>query len=539
MPLLSYETARPWAKAIKEKVLMREMPPWPADPNGSLKFRNEVRLSQQDIHTLVAWVDGGAPKGTDSDLPPMPSPAQGWLHPKGIPPDSVITLTEFKVPAQGELPYVTYLAKVPISEDKWIAAIQVRPGNRAVVHHMAITEIALDEGLTPADLGPLARLARQIGSANDLIGTRHAVTAFGNPQVFDMLGVYTPGTTFEMYADGSAKLLKGGRNFYLNFNIHYQTTGKPETDRSMIAFWFQPRPPKRQLFRVNGAGKTIIVDGKELLTDAPGQKAEGTSAAIPPIPPYADNYEVTGMTAYTQPVTIYQLQPHAHLRGKDFKYTVVYADGREETVLSVPKYDFRWQLAYELETPLDLPVGSKLVVTAHYDNSVNNKYNPGPEKPVFFREGQNQSWDEMFTPFIQYGINSQDLTDSAKTANPQRWQKADTPGAVQAEELRKHDELDIVEVGGCFEKSSPGTWIVTHASDPVVSEAQATSSLALKVAEARPLGSRHYQLLGLSAFNPARYKGQRVAAKGALIKDNSGSRLNVTSLQMLSNTCVK
>jgi len=199
---------------------MREMPPWPADPNRSLKFRNEARLSQQDIHTLVAWVDGGAPKGNDSDLPPMPNPAQGWLHPKGIAPDSVIVLPEFKVPAQGEIPYVTYLAKVPVSDDKWIAAIQVRPGNRAAVHHMAITEIALDEGLKPADLVPLARLAQQIGSANNLIGTRDAVTADANPEVFDMLGVYTPGTTFEMYTDGSAKLLKGGKNLYLNFNIH-------------------------------------------------------------------------------------------------------------------------------------------------------------------------------------------------------------------------------------------------------------------------------------------------------------------------------
>ena len=218
-----------------------------------------------------------------------------------------------------------------------------------------------------------------------------------------------------MYGDGSAKLLKGGKNLYLNFNIHYQTTGKPEKDRSMIGFWFQPEPPKHQLFRVPASGETIIADGKELLTDAPGKKAEGTRVAIPPIPPYAENYEVIGITAYTEPVTIYQFQPHAHLRGKDFTYAVVYPDGREETVLSVPKYDFNWQLAYELDTPLKLPAGSKLVVTAHYDNSLKNKYNPGPEKEVYFRE-ENQSWDEMFTPFIQYTIDSQDLTKPAKTA---------------------------------------------------------------------------------------------------------------------------
>ncbi len=536
--LLSYDSARPWARAIKEKVLMREMPPWPADPQASLKFRNDARLSQQDIRTLVAWVDAGAPKGNDSDLPPVPKLPQGWLHPKGIPPDCVITLPVIEVPAKGEIPYVNYMAKVPVSEDMWIAAIQVRPGNRAVMHHMAITEIALDEGLTPADLGPLARFVRQIGSQNGLIGTRPAVTAPADPAVFDVLGVYTPGTTFEMYTDDSAKLLKGGHNIYINFNIHYQPTGKPETDHSTIAFWFRPGPPKRQLFRVAGAAKTIIANGKELLTDAPGKKAEATTAAIPPIPPYADNYEVIGIMAYTRPVTIYQFQPHAHARAKDFKYTIVYPDGREETVLSVPKYDYRWQLAYDLEKPLELPAGSKLVVTAHYDNSPNNKSNLWPEKPVYFRDSQNQSWDEMFTPFIQYAIDSQELTDMPKRADLQYEQATDT-GPAQKKDGPERNELAIVELDGCLTQSAAGRWILSHASEPLLSKTQATTSAALRMAEGRPLGSRHYQLLGVTAFNPALHTGQKVAVKGVLVPDNNDSRLNVTSLQMAAASCIK
>jgi hypothetical protein len=166
-----------------------------------------------------------------------------------------------------------------------------------------------------------------------------------------MLGVYTPGTTFEAYGPDSAKLLRGGKNMYLNFNIHYQTTGKPEKDASTLGFWFQSDPPKHQLLRVPASGETILAGGKELLTDASGPKAEGTSVAIPPIPAYAENYELVGITAYREPVTIYQFQPHAHLRGKDFRYAVVYPDGREESVLNVSHYDFHWQLAYELETP--------------------------------------------------------------------------------------------------------------------------------------------------------------------------------------------
>jgi hypothetical protein len=518
--LLSYDTARPWAESIKGKVLRREMPPWPADPNGSMKFRNDPRLSQQEIDTLVAWVNAGTPKGNDADLPPLPSISQGWLYAKGLAPDLVIRLPEFHLPATGEIPYVRYLAKLPVSEDKWVVALQVLPSNRALVHHMAITEVVLDDGLTPADLDKLALVAQQVDFPNRSIGSRPAVADPANAGEYDMLGVYTPGTTFETYGEGSAKLLKGGKNMYLNFNIHYQANGKPETDRPALALWFQPDPPKHQLFRVPASGGTIIADGRELPTDAPGQKAEGTSVAIPPIPAYAQNYEVIGITAYTEPVTIYQLQPHAHLRGKDFKYAVVYPDGREESVLSVPKYDFHWQLAYELEKPLKLPAGSKLVVTAHYDNSLKNEalqhhhdasdtaHNIGPDRAVYFREA-NQSWDEMFTPFIQYSIDTH----------------------------REQNALDIAEVVGCLEQGPSGSWMLTNASEPIVSDSQPTSMAALKAAVARPLGNQQDQLLGVGAFNPSSHKGQKTAVKGVLIKEGKESRLNVTSLQAVASTC--
>ncbi len=532
VPLLSYETARPWAKAIREKVLAREMPPWPADPNTTEKFRNDRRLNQKDINTLVAWINAGAPRGNDADLPPMPKFGRGWLHPQGLAPDLVIAGPEFDVPARGEVPYVKYLVKVPVSEDKWIVASQARPGNPAVVHHMAITEIALEDGLTPANIGPIAQLFRQIGAPNDPLGTRPAVTAPGDPAVYDMLGVYTPGSTIEMYPEGTGKLLKAGKNLYINFNIHYQSTGKPEKDQSKIALWFLPGPPKFQMYRVPGAGGTIIANGQELLSDARGERAEGTSAAIPPIPPFAGNYEVVGITAYTEPITIYQLQPHAHLRGKDFKYTIVYPNGQEETVLSVPKYDFRWQLAYEFETPLKLPAGSKLVVTAHYDNSVNNKYNPAPEKNVYFRGGQNQSWDEMFTPFVQYTMDRRELTKPPDAAQLPR-----KTATSQQQGGREQSVLDIVGAVGCLEQNSPGKWMLTNASAPVVSRTQSTSSLALKAAEAEALGTGRYQLRGTSVFSPSIHQRQKMALKGILIQDPKESRLNVTSFQMVAASC--
>jgi hypothetical protein len=527
--LLSYDTAKLWGESIKEQVSQRAMPPWPVDPNGSVKLRNDPRLTQREIDTLVAWVDAGTPKGNDADVPSPPGLAQGWLHPKGLAPDLVITLPQSQLPAELEIPYLRYLVKVPVSEDKWVVAMQVLPGNSAVVHHMAISEIALAEGVTPENIDKLNKVARTLGFPNGLNTSSFAVTAPGNPAVYDMLGVYTPGTTIEMYEDGSAKLLKSGKNLFLNVNIHYQTTGKPETDQTRVAFWFRPDPPKHQLFRVPAAGDTIIVNGEQLLTDAPGVKAEGTTVAIPPIPPYAENYEITGITAYKEPVTIYQLQPHAHLRGKDFKYSVVYPDGREQTVLTVPKYDFHWQLAYELDTPLRLPAGSKLVVTAHYDNSPKNDRllhhghgahdtanSPGPEKEVYFRE-MNQSWDEMFTPFVQYTIDDQKLTG-------------------QAEE-KGQNVLSIAEAVGCLETGAPGTWLLTNASDPIVSETQATSAAALKAAAAKPLGKQRDQLLGVGVFNPSSQERKKVAVKGVLIKDAKGNRLNVTSLQTVAPTC--
>jgi hypothetical protein len=188
-------------------------------------------------------------------------------------------------------------------------------------------------------------------------------------------------------------------------------------------------------------------------------------------------------------------------------------------MLSVPKYNFNWQLAYELQTPLNLPAGSKLIITAHYDNSRNNKYNPAPDKEVFFRE-ENQSWDEMFTPFIQYTVDSQDLIEP------------ETP-PTQA----RQNFLDIVEVGGCLEQGLDKTWRLSRANDPLVSKTQATSSELIRAAKARVLGNGQYQLLGVTTFNPSSYQGEKVAIMGVLIQDTKTSRLNVTSLQKLAANC--
>jgi hypothetical protein len=516
-PLITYEKVQSRAESIKKKVLAREMPPWPVDPTRSLKFRNDPRLSQHDIDTIIAWVDAGAPKGDDADLPPVPRPEDGWTHPDNVKPDLVIALPgDVHLPAQGAIPYMRVLIKAPFSDDRWISAIQTRPSNLLVVHHMALTEVALPLGITPSAAN---ELARQMGAPSTFFDSP-AVTTPTNPSQPDILAIYTPGTTLEMYPDGIAKLLKGGQNLFVIFNIHYEVSGESETDRSSIGLWFAPHPPTHQLFRVSGAGEVVIANGEELLTDAPGIKAEGTHVVIPPIPPFADNYELIGITGYTEPVTIYQLQPHAHYRGNDFTYSVIYPDGREQTVLTIPEYDHRWQLAYDLQTPLKLPAGSKLVVVSHYDNSRKKMHNPGPDKFVYFRD-MNQSSDEMFSPFMQYTIDDR------------------MPGSViPPQGTTENAALKIAEIVGCMQADATGEVLINHGSEPAISETEATSAAELKAAATKPLATREYKLIGAAVFRPAKFAGQKVAVKGILI---GGSKIgiNVTSLQSLAGGCVQ
>jgi cytochrome c551/c552 len=519
VPLISYEAVKLKAKDVQDQVVRREMPPWPADASQSLPFQNDPRLSQHDIDTLVDWVAAGTPKGSDADLPPEPVFAKGWLSPDGRMPDAIVSLPKFTVRANGTIPYIQKLIKVPYAEDKWISALQVRAGNPVLLHHMGITEIALPEGMTPESLASMDSVASQIGAPSGKLKLQQAVvTDPVNPGAYDMLGVYTPGTTFETYGEGNGKLLKGGKNVYLNLNIHYTTTDREETDLSQIGLWFEPTAPKHLLYRFPAAVDAIIANGRELLTDDPGTKAEGTGYALPPIPANGQRYELIGMSAYREPITIYQLQPHAHVRAVDFKYVAVYPDGHEISILSVPHYSYHFQLEYELATPLNLPAGSKLIVTGHYDNSSKNDHlqhlgaseaarKCGPENVAYFGQ-QNQSWDEMFSPLVQYAADG-------KHAEP----------------------LKLVSVVGCPVHSASGGWNLQQASRAKPTDQQGTSSTELSANQAIPLGSEHYRLLGTDVFRPARFVGSKLVVKGVLIPTAHDPRINVTSMQPTRLSC--
>jgi hypothetical protein len=524
VPLSTYGEVRDRSASILAQVEDGAMPPWPIDAAHSAPMSNDPRPSRAELNTLRAWVAAGAPRGAAAATPALQptitaQQAQAWGDPEHHLPDAIVMLPSIPVPAQGELPYYRLLVKVTLPEDHWIRALQALPGDPSVVHHMGITEVRLPPGVGPQQIRELDQAATKMGLSRSLVTQEPAIvdgSLFGN---YDMLAAFTPGEGFESFPPETGKLLKAGDNYYINFNIHYTTTGTATSDQSRLGLWFLKSAPARQLFRTPSAGQTILADGHELFPDDPGSKAEGTDVAIPPIPPYADHYELVGITAYDRPVTLYSFQPHAHLRAKDFRYELVYPDGHSQTILSIPRYDYHWQLSYELATPVEVPAGAKLVVTAHYDNSPANQHlrefslqDPaarcGPDKYAFFRS-QNQTWDEMFSPIVQYAVHAGGSEDA---------------------------HLPMVAVQGCLTNVRASTWTLMGASKAESAQSP-TITRAELAATAHSIGPSRYGLIGLDAFGPQSFAGKRVLIKGIEIAGRRMPAINVTALQDLGDAC--
>ncbi|HEY9231112.1 MAG TPA: cytochrome c [Blastocatellia bacterium] len=348
MSLLTYKEARPWARSIKEKVANRVMPPWHADPHVG-EFRNDRRLSDKEIATISAWVDAGAPEGNPRDLPPAPRFADGWQMGQ---PDVVLTMAnEYSVPAEGTVSYQYFTVPTGFTEDKWVQAAEVRPGNRAVVHHVIVFVVGPD-------------------------AARRRMGAFSREGGFEGLVGTAPGEEPMMLPDGVAKLVKAGSVLVLQ--MHYTPNGKPATDRTSIGLRFSRKPVRQAV-----AGGAALNRWFE-------------------IPAGNDNYEVKSVYAFKADAHILNLMPHMHLRGKDFEYRLVYADGTAKTILRVPRYDFNWQTRYEFKEPVAAPRGSRLECVAHFDNSTKNKWNPDASKVV--RWGQ-QTWEEMMIGFVGFTLD--------------------------------------------------------------------------------------------------------------------------------------
>ena len=408
MSLTSYQEARPWARAIKTKVVSREMPPWFADPRFG-EFKDITALSQADVDTIAAWADGGAPQG-DGPAPELPEFASDWLHPR--PPDYIVEMPiEVELPAQGELEYLDVWMEYPFDDDVYLEAVQLRPGNPAVVHHAGIftrpmppgTELGLEQVRPGGQMIPQPVPINPNEDPAVKLARREAAREF-TPDA--QLIFYRPGGGFNRFPEGTAKLVYADRN--LEFQMHYSLTGRPETDRSVAGFWFAKDTPRRRMLTVGsgefgGTGPVRIVEGEEQLELQAGSGFTRT----PNIPPHADDFRITGIWPVQDDITVYGMWPHMHFRGKDMTYIVVWPDGTEETLLHVPNYDFNWQIEYDFVEPLKVPAGSTLKTVGHFDNSIRNRYNPSPDREVYWGE---QSWDEMFFIFTKYTIDKEDLT---------------------------------------------------------------------------------------------------------------------------------
>jgi peroxiredoxin len=345
--LTSYAQAAGWAAMIQEVIESGRMPPWHASPAHGT-FANEARLTQAEKQTVAAWIAAGLPEGDPHDLPEPPRFVKGWRIPA---PDLVVQLPRtVSIPAEGTMPYENFVIDPKLTQDVWVQASQVRPGNPSVVHHLVV--FVLPPGTRESDV----RL--------------------------DFLAAYAPGMPPRILPAGTAKLIPAGSR--LMFQVHYTPRGTPQTDRSEIGFRFaDPKTIHKQMTAVMALNTSLR------------------------IPPGADDHPVTAQYRFDQDTLIYSLLPHMHLRGKSFQFVAHYPDGRREVLLDVPRYEFDWQNVYVLSKPKLMPEGTLLRCLGRYDNSPSNPSNPDPKSTVRWGE---QTRDEMLVGYVEVTLADQDLS---------------------------------------------------------------------------------------------------------------------------------
>lgn len=363
MPLVTYQQVRPWAKAIRKAVVSRTMPPWFADPKVG-HFRNDSSLSAAEVATVRDWADQGAAEGDPKQAPPAMTWVDGWTIGQ---PDVVFEMPKtYTVPTGGTIEYTDMIIPTGFTEDKWVERIEIRPGNRAVVHHVSI--YVREPGVQWLRRYPMGEYFVQDGRGHLGRETR--------PWETRMSG-YAPGAPPEQLPRGYARLFKANSDLVVEF--HYTPNGKSAEDRTRIGMVFAKTPPGRRVLTLNARN----VDFR--------------------IPPGAANHAVDGAITLYQPSELTLLYPHMHVRGKAMEIRAVYPAGEREVLLNVPRYDFNWQIRYEPSERKLFPKGTRVEATGVFDNSANNRFNPDPGKEVRWGD---QSWEEMMVGFFEVAIDA-------------------------------------------------------------------------------------------------------------------------------------
>jgi Copper type II ascorbate-dependent monooxygenase, C-terminal domain len=389
MSLLTYKDTRPWAAAIRQAVTQRVMPPWYADPHYG-KFANDPRLSEADIAKINNWVVQGAKEGDPADLPAQPTYDDSWKIGK---PDAIVDIGQDFEVKKRDVPdeYIYFTVDPHFTRDTWVKAVELRPGNRRVVHHAHVwidtSDSAPPRPRVDANGKPipqyqykdefgLAHVKRDAPVVQNGCLTEDGGNLPGRSlnDGTGPLASYLPGKGPDVYPEGTAKLIPAGAK--LKFQLHYNNTlGSDQTDRTQVGFVYAERPPEHPLRRVDSSAYLFL------------------------IPPGEANQEVSNCTTFQKNVMLMSYVAHMHFRGKDMRFELEHTDGSRETLLFVPHYSFAWQQIYRLKEPLLVEKGTRLIVTAHFDNSKNNKWNPDPTQTVRWGE---PSTAEMMDGWVEY-----------------------------------------------------------------------------------------------------------------------------------------
>lgn len=391
MSLLSYQETRPWAASIRENVLKGTMPPWHADPRYGV-FSNDRRLTREEIDTLVRWVEGGAPEGDPGDLPPPVKLEESWTIGR---PDAVLSMTEeYTVDPKGQDQYVYFAIPTNFNADRYVQAVEFRPGNRKVVHHALVFLKSKSAPLRSRSQGDMDHFNRIVGFPlfkveGDVLRVEPAAPvhddACGLPDggsalpgdvsegPSPLIYSFTPGARGDVLPEGTGIEIPVESELMLQ--IHYARADTVEKDRSSVGLIFTEERPK-QLFHQQWVQNFYFK-----------------------IPAQVENHQARGCHVLKKDIEVRAILPHMHLRGKDMEIKAFYAGGEVETLLRVPAYDFNWQTTYWLEEPKMLPAGTRLEATAHYDNSGRNAFNPDPKAEVRWGD---PTTDEMLIAGVAY-----------------------------------------------------------------------------------------------------------------------------------------
>lgn len=402
MPLLTYRDARPWAKAIRNAVASRTMPPWFADTRYG-HFANDPSLTPTEIDTIVKWANDGALEGDPRDLPPPIRWQEGGWQ---IPPDVVVSLPPYRVPAKGIVEWIYVIVPSGFTKDTWVTSIEILPGDPSVVHHAGVLirphasghkGVGYDEPfwsqMTRDETG-VPRAGDAFGNGRFIHGSGEQVTGDPLAGASSTVAFYVPGCrTVDYRAYQSAQLIPAQTDLVVQ--LHYSPSGKEATDVTRIGFTLAKEPPRRRFIAYSPQPPAISN------RDAFRIPAGDSNWKSPP---------VDGV--FQADAELVWFLPHMHLRGKDMTYSLIRPDGKSDVVLSVPKYNFAWQIGYETASPIAVSKGTRLHVDAHYDNSANNRANPDPGRDVF---GGTQTWEEMMVPF--FGVVVDARMDPRKVMN--------------------------------------------------------------------------------------------------------------------------